>query len=92
MPASPAPLRTAGVTPPRMLAPGRRGQSLPCCVADALRLRCAALDETLRQRCGPDLMLALLKDVERLTRELQAAHDAQTLLDRVRYRAAWRAG
>ncbi|WP_374562711.1 hypothetical protein [Ideonella sp.] len=80
------------MTAPRTLETGQRGHSLPSCVADALRLRCAALDETLRQRCGPDLMLALLKDLERLTRELQAAQDAQTLLDRVRYRPGWHTG
>lgn len=76
------------MTDPRTLANRRRDQSLPCCVSDALRLRCTALDETLRQRCGPDLMLALLKDIERLTRELQAALDAQATLDRVRHRSA----
>ena len=71
---------------PRSLAVERYRQSLACCVADALRLRCAALDETLRQRCGPDLMLALLRDIERLTHELHAALAAQSALDRIRHR------
>jgi len=71
---------------PRMLAVGRSKQSLACCVADALRLRCAALDETLRQRCGPDLVLALLRDIERLSNELKAALHAQEALDYARRR------
>lgn len=71
---------------PRILAIGRNKQSLACCVADALRLRCAALDETLRQRCGPDLVLALLRDIERLSNELKAALHAQEALDHVRGR------
>ena len=71
---------------PRILAIGRNRQSLSCCLADALRLRCAALDETLRQRCGPDLILALLRDTERLTHELKAAIDAQDLLEHIRRR------
>jgi hypothetical protein len=69
---------------PRILTVAHCRPSLACCVADALRLRCAALDETLRQRCGPDLILALLRDIERLTDELKVALDAQDLLDGIR--------
>ena len=59
--------------------------SLAICLADALRLRCLALDETLRQRGGPDLMLALLKDIRRLSTELRCALDAQDALERIRH-------
>lgn len=71
---------------PRILTIGRSRQSLACCMADALRLRCAALDETLRQQCGPDLVLALLRDIERLSHELRAALLAQEALDGIRHR------
>jgi len=60
-------------------------QSLAICLADALRLRCLALDETLRQRGGPDLMLALLKDIRRLSTELRCALDAHEALERIRH-------
>lgn len=59
--------------------------SLAVCLADSLRLRCLALDETLRQRGGPDLMLALLKDIRRLSAELRSAIEAQDALDRIRH-------
>ena len=59
--------------------------SLAICLADALRLRCLALDETLRQRGGPDLMLALLKDIRRLSTELRCALDAHEALERIRH-------
>jgi hypothetical protein len=72
------------VVNPRLLANNQRVPSLPCCLADALRVRCAALDETLRQQCGPGLMLALLRDIERLTDELRAALDMQEAIDRIR--------
>jgi hypothetical protein len=72
----------------RLLTDGRRALSLPGCLADALRVRCAALDETLRQQCGPGLMLALLRDIERLTDELRAALDMQDAIDRIRHRSA----
>lgn len=73
---------------PRILVDNRRVQSLPCCLADALRVRCAALDETLRQRSGPDLMFALLRDIDRLSEELRAALDAREMLDRIRRQPA----
>lgn len=71
---------------PRLLNDSRRVPSLPCCLADALRVRCAALDETLRQQCGPGLLLALLRDIERLTDELKIALDVQETLARIRAR------
>jgi len=61
------------------------GFSLAVCLADSLRLRCFALDETLRQNGGPDLMLALLKDIRRLSTELRGALDAEDALDRIRH-------
>jgi hypothetical protein len=72
----------------RLLTDSRRAPSLPCCLADALRVRCAALDETLRQQCGPGLMLALLRDIERLSDELRAALDMQDAIERIRRRPA----
>lgn len=71
---------------PRLLNDSRHVPSLPCCLADALRVRCAALDETLRQQCGPGLLLALLRDIERLTDELKIALDMQATLERIRRR------
>ena len=62
--------------------------SLAVCLADSLRLRCFALDETLRQSGGPDLMLALLKDIRRLSTELRSALDAEDALDRIRHDVA----
>lgn len=71
---------------PRLLSDSRHVPSLPCCLADALRVRCAALDETLRQQCGPGLLLAQLRDIERLTNELKSALDTQQALERIRRR------
>lgn len=65
----------------------RPDHSLAVCLADALRLRCVALDETLRQRAGPALMLALLLDIRRLATELRSALDAEDALERIRHDA-----
>lgn len=75
------------VVNPRLLIVRRRGPSLPSFLADALRVRCAALDETLRQQCGPALMLLLLRDIERLSDELRIAIDTQEAIDRIRRRS-----
>lgn len=64
------------------------GHSLAVCLADSLRLRCFALEQTLRQSGGPDLMLALLKDIRRLSTELKTAMDAEDALERIRHDVA----
>jgi len=73
---------------PRILVNNRRVPSLPCYLADALRVRCAALDETLRQRGGPDLMFALLRDIDRLSEELRMALETREMLERIRRQSA----
>jgi hypothetical protein len=71
---------------PRPAEP-RPEHSLVAGLADALRLRCVALEETLRQRAGPALMLALLLDIRRLATELRGALDAEDALERIRHDA-----
>jgi len=75
------------MTPPRPDA-GRPEDSLAVCLADALRVRCAALDEALRQNAGPAHTLALLLDIRRLATELRSALDAEDALQRIRHHAA----
>jgi hypothetical protein len=72
------------MTPSR--APGTRLEhSLAVCLADSLRMRCAALDEMLRQHAGPAMLLALLLDIRRVAIELKTALQAEEALDRIRH-------
>ncbi|HJV71332.1 hypothetical protein [Ideonella sp.] len=65
----------------------RAEDSLALCLADALQLRCVALEETLRLHAGPALMLALVVDIRRLAAELRSALDAEDALERIRHGA-----
>ncbi|MBI5271764.1 MAG: hypothetical protein HY856_19030 [Burkholderiales bacterium] len=59
--------------------------TLAACLADALRLRCSALEEMLRQHAGPSLMLAMVMDIRRLSHELTTALEAHAALERIRH-------
>lgn len=67
-------------------APGDSAEdTLASLLADALRLRCSALEEMLRQHAGPALMLAMVLEIRRLSQELNSALQAQAALERIRH-------
>jgi hypothetical protein len=73
------------MNPPRSDRPARRHPDSPAvCLADALRLRCAALDEMVRQHAGPAMLRDVLLDIRRLAAELKCALDAEQALERIR--------